>query len=253
MKTFLKTPQPNKMRQPDASRFQSHKPLPGDSDDTGWLITLSDLTLLLFCFLAIWYVKQQPQDRAQARKPAAQTAHKSPALTENRRANDNAADWQVLKDELAGFVAEAGMSDDVELQGAPDEIIISVKDSISFASGKADLKPQALPVLEKVAAVAVSRAALHLRVNGHTDDRPISTAEFPSNWELSSARASRVARHLIEKGVHPGRIEVHGFAYNRPRAANEDGSGRGVNRRVEISLLRGAGAKGRLNPQMPAS
>jgi chemotaxis protein MotB len=93
---------------------------------------------------------------------------------------------------------------------------------------------------------------MYLRVNGHTDDRPISTAEFPSNWELSSARASRVARHLIEKGVHPARIEVHGFAYHRPRAANENRLGRGVNRRVEISLLRSSDAKVEADSQTAA-
>jgi chemotaxis protein MotB len=82
---------------------------------------------------------------------------------------------------------------------------------------------------------------VYLRINGHTDDRPISTLEFPSNWELSSARAGRVARHLIEKGVHPARIEVHGFAYHRPRANNGSRVGRRANRRVEISLLRSGG------------
>jgi chemotaxis protein MotB len=233
-----------------ASRFPRHVVTHDNSDDTGWLITLSDLTLLLLCFLAIWYVKQQQRDAtAQTTKPPVQAPHESSAANESVSANAQAEDWRALKDELAGFIADAGMSEDVDIKVAADEIVISFKDSIPFASGKADLNPQALPVLEKVAAVAVSRVAMYLRVNGHTDDRPISTAEFPSNWELSSARASRVARHLIEKGVHPARIEVHGFAYHRPRAANENHSGRGANRRVEISLLRSSGAKTAQNPQ----
>ncbi len=225
------------------NRFRKHTGARSSSDDTGWLITLSDLTLLLFCFLAIWYVEQQQQDAtAQTRKPAAATPHESSAFKEHLAENANAEEWRVLKNELAGFLADAGMSKDVDITVAPDEILISFKDSFPFESGQAGLKPGALPVLEKVAAVAVSRSALYLRVNGHTDDRPISTAEFPSNWELSSARASRVARHLIEKGVHPARIEVHGFAYHRPRVANENASSRDANRRVEISLLRSNGA-----------
>jgi chemotaxis protein MotB len=212
-------------------------------------MTLSDLTLLLLCFLAIWYVKRQEPDVAgQTIKSIAQTLPESSASKEALRVNVQAQDWRTLKDEIAGFIADAGMSDDVDIDVAPDEILVSFKDAIPFASGKADLNPQALPVLEKLADVAVSRPGMYLRVNGHTDDRPISTAEFPSNWELSSARASRVARYLIEKSVHPGRIEVHGFAYHRPRAANENPLGRGANRRVEISLLRSSGAKAEQNP-----
>jgi chemotaxis protein MotB len=226
------------------SRLQLHRPnlqrqtvSHDNSDDTGWLITLSDLTLLLLCFLGVWYVRQQQRDATtQVRNPPIQASQESGASTKALRVKEHAEEWRALKDELAGFIADAGMKNDVDIDVAPDEILISFKDSIPFASGKADLTPQALPVLEKVAAIARRRVNMYLRVNGHTDDRPISTAEFPSNWELSSARASRVARHLIEKGVHPARIGVHGFAYHRPRAANENRSGRGANRRVEISL-----------------
>jgi chemotaxis protein MotB len=214
------------------------------SEDTGWLITLSDLTLLLLCFLVVWYVKQQEREApAQIAKPGVHGGAEINVSKETLGADADARDWQALKDEIAGFVIAAGMREHVEIEASAEEIVISFKDFIPFASGKADLNPQAVPLLETVAAMAVSRPAMYLKVNGHTDDRPISTMEFPSNWELSSARASRVARYLIERGVHPGRIEVHGFAYHRPRAANEDRSGRGANRRVEISLLRSNGAK----------
>ena len=217
---------------------------PVSHDDSGWLITVSDLTLLLLCFLVVWYVKQQERHAtAQIVKPSGQAAYGSSASKEMLSANRDAEEWQALRDEIAQFIVDAGMRGDVEIETAADEIVISFKDSIPFASGKADLNPEALPVLEKVAAVAVSRPGMYLKVNGHTDDRPISTPEFPSNWELSSARASRVTRHLIERGVHPARIEVHGFAYHRPRAANENRSGRGANRRVEISLLRSSNAR----------
>jgi chemotaxis protein MotB len=208
-------------------------------DDTGWLITLSDLTLLLLCFLALWHIKNQELNApAQAAKPPAQVAHASGDAGIALPASVRAADWRALRDEIKEFIAGAGMSGDVFIAAGSDEILISFKDTVPFASGKADLRPEALPVLEKVAAVAVSRPAMRLEINGHTDDRPISTAEFPSNWELSGARASRVARYLIEKGVHPARIAVHGFAYHRPRVANENRTGRGANRRVELRLMR---------------
>ena len=249
MRSPPKTP-PTSMELHVTSRYTRSAVAPVTGSDTGWLITLSDLTLLLLCFLAVWYVKQQQRNTtAQAVKSRVQTSLESSTSKETLTTNSEARDWRELKDEIADFVAHAGMGDDVDIQAAPEEILISFKDSIPFLSGKADLSAQALPVLEKIAAVAVSRPAVYLRINGHTDDRPISTVEFPSNWELSSARASRVARQLIERGIHPARIEVHGFAYHRPRAANEHRSGRGANRRVEITLMRTEGAKGVQNPQ----
>jgi chemotaxis protein MotB len=214
----------------------------GLNEDSGWLITLSDLTLLLLCFLAVWYVKNQEQHAAApSANSAAQSARANTALKKKAhaaRAHD--ADWNALREEIEEFIAAAGMTGEVTIDAAPNEILLSFKDTIPFASGKADLRPEALPMLEKVAAVSVSRPALQLAISGHTDDRPISTAEFPSNWELSSARASRVARYLIEKGVAPARIAVHGFAYHRPRVANNNRASRGANRRVDLRLVRGS-------------
>jgi chemotaxis protein MotB len=223
----------------DTNRPQGRADAHVISDDIGWLITLTDLTLLLLCFLVIWYVKNQEQNApAQGAKAAAQATTASGDSEKPLPASAHASDWSSLREEIERFIAGAGMSDDVSIAAAPDEILLSFKDTVPFASGKADLRPAALPVLEKVAAVAVSRPGMHLQINGHTDDRPIFTVEFPSNWELSSARASRVARYLIEKGVHPARIGVHGFANHRPRVPNGNRTGRGANRRVELRLLR---------------
>jgi chemotaxis protein MotB len=234
---------PAAVRPRDSSRAQ------GLNDDTGWLITLSDLTLLLLCFLGLWYVKHhQKTEVLQPAKPAAQADRDESPPRQATPENVHASDWSSLRDEIESFIADAGMSGEVNIEATPHEILVSFKDSIPFASGKADIKPGALPVLEKVAAVAVSRPAMHLAVSGHTDDRPISSLEFPSNWELSSARASRVARYLIEKGVHPSRIEVQGFSSHRPRVPNGSFTGRRANRRVEIHLLRSSDA---IAPQSP--
>jgi chemotaxis protein MotB len=239
MKFHANLPRSREAQSHDTSRPQAHADAHGSSEDVGWLITLSDLTLLLLCFLALWYVNNQEHNAAQTAKPAALAAHANDGSGKALPASAHASDWNALRDEIDHFIAGAGMSDDVSIAAAPDEILISFKDTVTFASGKTYLRPEALPVLEKVAAVAVSRPVMRLEINGHTDDRPISTAEFPSNWELSSARASRVARYLIEKGVHPARIGVHGFAYHRPRVPNENRTSRGANRRVELRLFRG--------------
>ena len=242
MKFHADLPRSPQAQPRDAIRPQGHGDAHGSSEDVGWLITLSDLTLLLLCFLALWYVKNQEHNAAAqaAKSPVTRAAHADGGSGNQTPAGAHASDWNALRDEIDDFIDGAGMSDDVTIVAAPDEILLSFKDTVPFASGKTYLRPEALPLLEKVAAVAVSRPAMRLEINGHTDDRPISTAEFPSNWELSSARASRVARYLIEKGVHPARIVVHGFAYHRPRVPNENRTGRGANRRVELRLLRGS-------------
>jgi chemotaxis protein MotB len=240
---------PRRVLSPD----QRHEFSEGINVDNGWLVTLSDLTLLLLCFLVVWYVKNQVQksspETANSVTPSMQSSHPPQDAMPNG-AHD--ADWQALQEEIKKFIVGAGMSRDVAFAAVPNEILISFKDTVPFASGKADLKPRALPVLEKVAAVAVSRPQLQVWISGHTDDRPISTAEFPSNWELSSARASRVARYLIEKGVHPARIAVNGFAYHRPRVGNDNRANRGANRRVELRLVRGSELVTTQNPTAPS-
>jgi chemotaxis protein MotB len=83
----------------------------------------------------------------------------------------------------------------------------------------------------------LAHSELSAAIGGHTDSLRIASAEFPSNWELSTARASRVARYLIAKGVHPGRLSVQGFADFQPREPNSTATHRRSNRRVEIRLL----------------
>ena len=179
----------------ETNRLQRRADAQVISDDIGWLITLSDLTLLLLCFLVLWYVKNQEQNApTQGAKPAAQAANASGDSETPLSASTHASDWSALREEIERFIAGAGVSDDVFMAAAPDEILLSFRDTVPFASGKADLRSAALPVLEKVAAVAVSRAAMHLEISGHTDDRPILTASFlPIGSCLAPGRAvSRV-------------------------------------------------------------
>jgi chemotaxis protein MotB len=92
-------------------------------------------------------------------------------------------------------------------------------------------------VLEKIVAIVLTQSKLSVAIGGHTDSLRIASAEFPSNWELSTARASRVARYLIAKGIHPARLSVQGYADYQPREPNSTPTNRRTNRRVEIRLF----------------
>jgi chemotaxis protein MotB len=109
---------------------------------------------------------------------------------------------------------------------------------VLFDSGAAELKPASTPVLTKVGEILRKEGAHQIMVEGHTDTVPISGSLFPTNWELSTARASRVVRFLIGSGVTQRRLSAAGYAALHPLATNRTADGRSRNRRVEIVLLR---------------
>lgn len=115
-------------------------------------------------------------------------------------------------------------------------VVLDISASSLFKTGEAILQPESLPVLLEVAKV-LSKEELPIEVEGHTDDIPISTLQFPSNWELSSARASSVVRRLIENGVAETHLSVVGLASTHPLVPNDTPENRARNRRVTITIL----------------
>ncbi|HRP98176.1 MAG TPA: flagellar motor protein MotD [Rhodocyclaceae bacterium] len=114
-------------------------------------------------------------------------------------------------------------------------ISVEINASVLFAAGEALLGPSAEAPLRAVARV-LADADFPVRIEGHTDDVPINTFRFPSNWELSSARASSVVRLFVEAGVAAGRLTAAGYADQRPLADNATEAGRARNRRVTILI-----------------
>jgi chemotaxis protein MotB len=113
---------------------------------------------------------------------------------------------------------------------------IEINADILFPSGSGEFTPAAEPVLDKLAEV-LKPFPNPIRVEGHTDDRPIRTAEFPSNWELSAARAASVVHQFTRQGVDPLRLEIVGFGEFHPRRPNDTAEGRNANRRVVVLVL----------------
>lgn len=127
------------------------------------------------------------------------------------------------------------LKEQVDMTRQDRQIRLDIKDTLLFESASADLKPQATTVLQNLVAL-LGRHPGRIAVEGHTDDRPIATPRYPSNWELSAARASTVARYLIQHGIAAERVQAIGYADTRPRTANDSTEGRARNRRVSLVM-----------------
>ncbi len=153
----------------------------------------------------------------------------APEITEEApRPEDIAAG---LQDELA----EQGLTDLVDVKVRENVVDFQLNESVLFVSGQADLIAKGLSVVARLVPVLVKLDAA-ISVEGHTDNVPISTERFPSNWELSAARAASVTRKLIGDGIGEKRVHIRGYAATRPVADNDTAEGRQQNRRVNLIL-----------------
>lgn len=125
----------------------------------------------------------------------------------------------------------------LDIQRDPRGLVISIREAGSFATGSADLSPQAADVLVQIGQT-LNEIGNQVRVEGHTDDVPIHTAKFKSNWQLSTARATNVVEFLIDRArLSPIRVSAAGYAEYRPRVPNDSDADRALNRRVDIVIL----------------
>ncbi len=136
-------------------------------------------------------------------------------------------------DALAGRFTDMG--DDVDVSAVADRVQLRVKDNILFPTGEAGLSDAGGALLGRLAE-RLDDSDYRITVEGHTDDRPIETWRYPSNWELSAARAAAVVRELIEAGIRPTRLHAVGLADTQPIADNDSAEGRAENRRVDLVL-----------------
>jgi chemotaxis protein MotB len=151
-----------------------------------------------------------------------------------------------LKEKLDAYAKAHGFGNRVQTVIERRGLVVRVlTGNLLFASGSATLQPGADNLLAEVAQLLNLDSSHPITVEGHTDNQPISNAQFPSNWELSTTRATNVVRFLISQGVNRYRLGAVGYADLHPIASNATGAGRARNRRVEIVLMR-------LNPVPPS-
>jgi chemotaxis protein MotB len=161
----------------------------------------------------------------------------------NARQTARAKALQQVADQVARAMDDLVKANMVIVRRTDFWIEVEIKTDILFPSASAQLEPTAVGVIEKLGE-ALAPFPNPIRVEGHTDDRPIKTVAFISNWELSAARAGSVVRVLASKGVDPGRLAVIGYGENRPTHANDSIEGRNSNRRVVVVILSSDAAAG---------
>jgi chemotaxis protein MotB len=153
--------------------------------------------------------------------------------------NDEQQEFKRVKRDLDQYVKKNNLSEKVQTEITRRGLVIRLlTDNVLFDSGAAHIKVGAKPLLEKVAKLLQVDHQHPINVEGHTDNVAIHSSNFPSNWELSTARASSVVRLLIQDGVGAGKLGAVGYAQLHPVESNDTAAGRSRNRRVEIVLLR---------------
>lgn len=188
-----------------------------------WMISYSDFITLLFVLFVALYAIAPREVREKLLNNAVQKA-----ATQNSKRDTLAK----LNSALAPLLETGEITTARTGQG----VVVEIRDTALFTAGTADLNNRAQAILSKVGFILRYQPNT-LHIEGHTDDRPIQTDAFPSNWELSAARASRVVRYLTERGFPPNRLRAVGLADTMPLYPNDAEETRGRNRRVTIMVM----------------
>jgi chemotaxis protein MotB len=246
----------------------SKKKHPEHVNHERWLVSYADFITLLFAFFVVLFASSQSDKKKQIKLSEAMQsaftplgafeAHsKTPPLTDVNGAAISDASPAALtpplpstsrletpeetEKRLTRFLAQqvtAGLihPGSITMRITPDGLVISLHEAGFFPSGSAEIRAASIPVLSLLAATL---PAGPMRVEGHTDNVPIHTAQFATNWELSTTRATAIARLLLDHGkIDPINLSAAGYAEFHPVASNATDDGRTQNRRVDIILLR---------------
>lgn len=210
-----------------------------------WMVTYGDMmTLLLTFFVLIVSFSSIEQVKFRAAISSIQEGlgiwpDQAGIMREIQLMKDSqkAQDAAMIIQELAEYLQRNNIADLVEIYNTPMGVRMIIADPLMFRSGSADLRTEFEEFLQKVSAIIKDKELAEVQVEGHTDNVPINTARFPSNWELSGARALAVVKFMaFQGGLDPAKLSAVGYGEYRPRATNDSPEGRARNRRVEIFL-----------------
>jgi chemotaxis protein MotB len=219
----------SRVSRPFPGKALIEKSRPAIDIDSNWLITLSDVLSLLLIFFVMFSVLSKTGG-----KPVAEENHNHVA------ANTHMEDLSA-RDEMVGEMSSAikkhNLGNDVSVMAVNKEIIVTLKERVTFRPGEAETLKSSEPMLDTIAQIIKRYPAFLVDIEGHTDNVPIKTRLYPSNWELSVARSTNVLKYFINhNGIDPSRLSIKGYADQKPLAVNDTSENRAQNRRVEIRL-----------------
>lgn len=212
-----------------------------------WLVSYADLITLLFAFFVVMYaISQINEGKYRLLSDALLQAFKPEASQQRRPADDARAprspaqspesNMDEIARDLVNALGDLIQGGQVRITESGLGVAVEINASALFDSAQADLAAQAAPTLTALAQV-LAPLPNDIQVEGHTDNTPIATPQFPSNWELSAARAGSVVRLFNANGVASVRLVAVGYADTRNIASNETAEGRSRNRRVTVMIL----------------
>jgi chemotaxis protein MotB len=201
-----------------------------------WLVTYADAITLLMAFMVMLLTF------AEYDIPAFETA--ATAIKSNLTGQEATSPIQLLRIDVQDVVYNMQADQVVKVETNKKGIVIELSSSAFFKPGSADIREEALPVLEKMTQTLLApRYHFYtIEIEGHTDDVPINTARYPSNWELSASRAAGIIRFLISQELDPSRMKATGYADTQPKAPNRTPDGTAIpenqsaNRRVALLI-----------------
>lgn len=228
-----------------------------------WLVSYADFITLLFAFFVVLYSTAQVDKKKMGKLSAAiqvafeqlgafppsgsptaaeappQPVRNPPPVAEPvaEPPTPEEPDLTSLRKELEQALAGEIARNEVSIHTVTEGLVISLREAGFFGSGSADIQSHSQAAFSRMAAL-LGQGKYHIRIEGHTDNKPIHTSQFASNWELSTARSTEIVRQLIAQHQFPPEaLSAAGYAEYHPIASNDTEKGRAMNRRVDVVIL----------------
>ena len=221
---------------------------PDDINPNSWMDTYADTITLLLTFFILLY-SFSTTDNEKLKLIAAALKGQITGIPmkledvpdiedeEKEQGIGEKSPYQILLEDIQEIIDKNGLTDTVKIREEDAGVVLQLSESILFDLGKADLKADSTPVLEVISGL-IPAIENEIMVQGHTDNIPVSSGTYKSNWELSSSRAVNVDKDFIEtKGFDPTRFSATGYGEYRPLVDNATEENRAINRRVDILIV----------------
>lgn len=225
-----------------------------DEARAGWIVTFADLMILLLVFFVLMYsISALDVEKFKEAMKSIQVSlgEKTPPIDLIDLTKGGGVQKKVVSlEDLSGlksrkldilkrikeFIEERNLGENIEVFLDRGRVVIRITGTVLFDSGVASLNRDGKPIIDEIAQIIREFPDFNVNIKGHTDNVPISTNKFPSNWELSAIRATTVLRRLTEKGISAERLTATGYAELFPLGPNDTDEDRQKNRRVEFVL-----------------